>query len=463
MHAPAPHGPIPSPRQLRWHAMEFYGFLHFTVNTFTDREWGYGDESPSVFNPNALDARQWAQTAKDAGMTGLILTAKHHDGFCLWPSRYTEHSIKNCPWKDGKGDVVREFHDACREYGLRMGLYLSPWDRNHAGYGTPEYVTYYHHQLEELLTSYGELFELWFDGANGGDGYYGGARETRKIDRRSYYRFPDIWETVRKHQPNAVMFSDAGPDIRWVGNEAGLAGQTCWGKIDPEGIFVGEVDDLSRLGRGDADGTVWRPAEADVSIRPGWFYHPHEEPHALQQLLGIYDFSVCRGSNLLLNLPPDRRGLIPEEDVARLREFRQVLDERYANDVAAGKPASADHVRGHAPAFAAGNVTDGSPETYWAADDDVRQAEVIVDFSATPAVVSGVRVEEFLPLGQRIERFAIDIDMSGQWMEMAVGTTIGARRIIHFPRVWARRARLRILDAQACPTIVRFSVYADKE
>jgi alpha-L-fucosidase len=436
--------------------MEFYGFLHFTVNTFTDREWGYGDENPAVFDPTELDARQWARTAHEAGMTGLILTAKHHDGFCLWPSKYTGHSVKNSPWKGGKGDVLRELREACDEFGLKMGLYLSPWDRNHAGYGTPEYVTYYRNQLDELLTGYGELFEIWFDGANGGDGYYGGARETRRIDRRTYYDFPVLWEMVRARQPQAVMFSDAGPDIRWVGNESGLAGYTCWAKIDPEGIFVGEVDDLSRLGRGDADGAAWRPAEVDVSIRPGWFYHPHEAPRSLDELLDIYFASVGHGTCLLFNLPPDRRGLIPAEDVARLREFRAALDAIFRQDVAAGKPATASNTRG--PKFAADCVTDGDPDTCWAAEDDVREASVTVDLGE-PARIHAVRLEEFIPLGQRIESFALDVQRGGQWLELAVGTTIGPQRILRFPAIDCQQVRLRILKSQACPTLRRFSVY----
>ncbi|MHB9109639.1 MAG: alpha-L-fucosidase [Armatimonadota bacterium] len=456
MHAPAPHDPVPSARQLRWHAMEFYGFLHFTVNTFTDKEWGYGDESPAVFNPTALDARQWARTAKEAGMTGLILTAKHHDGFCLWPSKFTEHSIKNSPWKGGNGDVVRELREACNEFGLKMGLYLSPWDRNHAAYGSPEYVAYYRNQLNELLTGYGELFEIWFDGANGGDGFYGGARETRRIDRRTYYDFPILWQMVRERQPNAVMFSDAGPDIRWVGNESGLAGFTCWSKIDPEGIFVGEVDDLSRLGRGDADGSVWRPAEVDVSIRPGWFHHPHEAPRSLEELLTIYFASVGHGTCLLVNLPPDRRGLIPEDDVARLREFRAALDAIFRQDAAAGKPATASNTRG--PEFAADCVTDGDMNTYWAAEDDVREASVTVDLEET-ARIHAVRVEEFIPLGQRVESFALDVQRGGQWLELAVGTTIGPQRILRFPAIDCQQVRLRIQQAQACPTLARLSVY----
>jgi len=437
--------------------MEFYGFLHFTVNTFTDKEWGYGDESPAVFNPTALDARQWAQVARDAGMTGLILTAKHHDGFCLWPSKFTEHSVKNSPWLGGKGDVLHVLREACDEFGLKMGLYLSPWDRNHAGYGTPEYVAYYRNQLDELLTHYGELFEIWFDGANGGDGYYGGARETRTIDRRTYYNYPALWEMVRERQPGAVIFSDAGPDIRWVGNESGYAGFTCWAKIDPEGIFVGEVDDLSRLGRGDADGTVWRPAEVDVSIRPGWFHHPHEAPRPLDELLNIYFASVGHGTCLLLNLPPDRRGLIPEEDVARLREFRVALDTIFRQDVAAGKTAAASSTRG--PEFAADRITDGDPATYWAAEDDVREASVTVDLGESTRI-HAVRLEEFISLGQRIASFALDVERWGQWLEMAVGTTIGPRRLLRFPAIDCRQVRVRILKAQACPTLGRFSVYS---
>lgn len=219
---------MPSHRQLMWHEMEYYGFIHFNMNTFTNMEWGMGNESPESFNPTELDARQWARVAKEAGMKGIILTAKHHDGFCLWPSAYTEHSVKNAPWKNGKGDVVRELADACREYGLKMGVYLSPWDRNHSAYGSPEYVTYFHNQLKELLTNYGDIFEVWFDGANGGSGYYGGANETRKIDNKTYYQWDEVTRIVRELQPNAVIFGDGGPDVRWVGNEEGWANETNW-------------------------------------------------------------------------------------------------------------------------------------------------------------------------------------------------------------------------------------------
>ncbi|OPZ87862.1 MAG: Alpha-L-fucosidase [bacterium ADurb.Bin429] len=458
MQPPVPHLPVPSERQLRWHDLEFYGFLHFTVNTFTDKEWGYGDESPGVFNPTALDARQWARTAREAGMRGLILTAKHHDGFCLWPSRYTEHSVKNCPWKGGNGDVVREFVDACAEFDLQAGLYLSPWDRNHAEYGRPAYVEYYRNQLEELLTQYGEIFEVWFDGANGGDGYYGGARETRRIDAQTYYNFPALWALVRELQPNAILFSDAGPDIRWVGNEAGYASATCWAKMHPGGIAPGKVDDLNRLGWGEADGTEWRPAEVDVSIRPGWFHHPHEAPRPLDELFAINDASIGRGCCLLLNLPPDRRGLIPDDDIARLREYRAALDARYGHDAAAGKPAAASETRGDAPVFAAANVTDGNTDTYWTVNDDTRAATLTVDLGE-PTRVTAIRLEEYLPLGQRVEAFSVELRVWDQWLETAVGTTIGPRRLLTFPALKTDQVRIRIHRAQACPTLKRVSVY----
>lgn len=459
MQPPAPHLPVPSPRQLRWHDLEFYGFLHFTVNTFTDKEWGYGDESPSVFNPTALDARQWARAAQEAGMRGLILTAKHHDGFCLWPSRYTEHSVKHSPWKDGKGDVVREFVDACAEFGLHAGLYLSPWDRNHVEYGRSAYVDYYRRQLEELLTQYGELFEVWFDGANGGDGYYGGAREARKIDAQTYYGFPELWAMVRRHQPNAILFSDAGPDIRWIGNESGYAPATCWAKMHAHGISPGQVDDINRMGRGEADGTEWRPAEVDVSLRHGWFYHDAEQPRPLDELLAIYNASVARGCCLLFNLPPDKRGLLPDADIARLREFRAALDARFAREVAAGTTVTASETRGDDPAFAAGNVTDGNPDSYWTVNDDTCACDIVIDLGE-PTRIDTIRIEEYLPLGQRVEAFAVDVAVWDQWLETAVGTTIGARRILTFPTITTQRVRVRILAAQACPALRRVAVYA---
>ncbi|HEX2951113.1 MAG TPA: alpha-L-fucosidase, partial [Armatimonadota bacterium] len=399
MTAPAPFGPQPSARQLAWHRMEMYGFIHFTVNTFTGLQWGYGDEDPSIFNPRKLDARQWVRVARDAGLSGLILTAKHHDGFCLWPSAFTEHSVKNAPWKDGKGDVVQEFYEACQEYGLRMGIYLSPWDRNHAEYGREGYVNYYRQQLQELLNRYpGELFEMWFDGANGGDGYYGGTRETRTIDRKHYYRMPELYDIVRDLQPDACIFSDAGPDIRWVGNEQGRASHTCWARINPEGIYLGDVDQPQRLGCGEADGSCYRPAEVDVSLRPSWFFDPKEQAHSLDELLEIYFSSIGCGCGLNLNLPPNPDGLIADEDVQRLREFRAALDALFAHDIAAGKPVTASNVRDNAPEFSANQLTDGDYHSYWATDDDVCEAALTVNFGQVQRVGT-VRLEEYIELG----------------------------------------------------------------
>ena len=250
---PEPFGPVPSERQLAWHQLEYYMFVHFTVNTFTGKEWGYGDEKESVFNPSAMDCRQWARVAKDAGMKGIIITAKHHDGFCLWPSEFTEHSVKNSVWRNGSGDVLKDLRAACDEFGLKMGVYLSPWDRNSAVYGTPEYLVYYRNQLRELLTDYGDIFEVWFDGANGGDGYYGGARETRRIDNKTYYDWPNTHKIVRELQPGAVMFSDAGPDVRWVGNESGMGSLTNWCLLKREELWPG--GNFARiLGEGQEDG-----------------------------------------------------------------------------------------------------------------------------------------------------------------------------------------------------------------
>ncbi len=296
---------LPSPEQLAYQQMEMVGFIHFTVNTFTDKEWGYGDEDPAVFNPTALDAEQWVLAAKAGGMKQLILTAKHHDGFCLWPSEYTEHSVKASPYKDGKGDIVREFVDACRKHGLKVGLYLSPWDRNHKDYGNQEYIIYYRNQLRELLTNYGEINEIWFDGANGGDGYYGGDNCERHVDKLTYYDWPNTIQLVKELQPGIKIFSDAGPDIRWVGNEHGFAGETFWSTISTENLVIG-ASDPAYLNRGDPMGDQWIIGQCDVSIRPGWFYHASEDSlvKSPQELVDIYYKSVGRNGVLLLNCPP---------------------------------------------------------------------------------------------------------------------------------------------------------------
>ncbi|HEX6738019.1 MAG TPA: alpha-L-fucosidase [Vicinamibacteria bacterium] len=461
---PAPHGPVPSERQLRWHEMEFYGFLHFTVNTFTDKEWGYGDESPALFDPTDFDADQIVRTAREAGMKGLILTCKHHDGFCLWPSKHTAHSVKASPWRGGKGDVVREISDACRRHGLRFGIYLSPWDRNHAQYGRPEYVAYFRDQLRELLTGYGDIFEIFFDGANGGDGYYGGARETRRIDRETYYDWPTTWRLVRELQPGAVMFSDAGPDVRWVGNEKGIAGETCWATSN-SGDFVPGRADTERLNRGDRPGTHWAPAECDVSIRPGWFHHASEDGQvrSARNLVDLYYSSVGRGASLLLNLPPDRRGRIPDADVSALREFRRILDATFGQDLASGARVTASNVRGGADRrFAAQHLVDGLRNTYWATDDAVTTPQVTLDLGRE-VTFNVVRLREHLPLGQRVEAVALDRWRDGRWQEFASATSVGSCRLVRTGRITTSKVRLRVTRAAASPAVSELGIFLEPE
>lgn len=458
---PAPFGPVPSERQLQWHELEFYGFLHFTVNTFTDKEWGFGDEDPSVFNPTAFDAGQIAETAAKGGMAGLILTCKHHDGFCLWPSRFTGHSVKNSAWQGGRGDVVRDISAACRAQGLKFGVYLSPWDRNHAEYGRSAYIRYYREQLRELLTGYGPIFEVWFDGANGGDGFYGGARERREIDRRTYYDWETTRGIVRELQPGACMFSDAGPDIRWSGNEEGIAGDPCWHTLDPAPFMPGDADS-SALNSGHRSGPAWLPAECDVSIRPGWFYHANEDGRVRQpeNLLDLYFKSVGRGASLLLNLPPDRRGLIHENDVSSLMGFRRRLSAIFGTDLARACRAAAGDIRGNDPRFGPGCLVDGNPGTYWATDDGAEKPEAVLEFPK-PITFNVVRLREFLPLGQRVDRFAIDVDAGGQWQEYANGTAIGNRRLVRGASRATRRVRLRIPEFRACPAISEMALFLD--
>ncbi len=453
---PSSFGAVPSERQLEWHRMKYYAFIHFGPNTFTDKEWGYGDEPESVFNPTQLDCRQWARAAKEAGMEGIILTAKHHDGFCLWPSKYTEHSVKNSPWKNGQGDVVRELRDACDEYGLKLGLYLSPWDRNHPAYGTPEYIDYYRNQLRELLTNYGDIFEVWFDGANGGDGYYGGSREIRRIDNRRYYDWDHTRSIVRKLQPDACMFSDGGPDIRWIGNERGYAGETNWSTVK-RGIFYPGVPDVNdQLQAGHEDGELWIPAEVNTSIRPGWFYHQSEDDKvkSLEQLVENWYHSVGMNGNFLLNLPPDKRGLIHENDVRRLKELKEYLDEAFSRDLAAATTVTASNIRGNEEDFAASMTIDRNPETYWATDDSVKEASLTLSFGASTEI-NAILLSEYIPLGQRVISFSVAGETGNQ---IAAGTTIGNRRIIRFAPIVTRKLTIT-LHSKACPTISAIEAY----
>ncbi|MEO5682156.1 MAG: alpha-L-fucosidase [Chitinophagaceae bacterium] len=452
--------PVPTAAQLAWHKMETNAFVHFTTNTFTGLEWGNGDEKESIFNPTAVDAGQWAKTLKETGFKTMILTCKHHDGFCLWPSKYTEHSIKNSPYKNGKGDIVREASDACKKYGLKFGVYLSPWDRNQASYGKPEYLTYYRNQLKELFTSYGPVVEMWFDGANGGSGYYGGANETRKINGATYYDWPATLDLVRKMQPNVIFFSDAGPGVRWVGNERGLAGETNWNTITADTLFAGKAGIEKLLNTGSPDGKHWIPAETDVSIRPGWFYHVAEDARVKtpQQLFDIYLTSVGRGSTLLLNIPPDQRGLFNEIDVQSLKGFKELLDKTFADNLAKAASVTASNYRGRTKEYAASNITDGKENTYWATNDGITTGSVEISL-AKPGIVQYVVLQEYIALGQRVAAFSVDIWKDNAWQPVASATTIGYKRILKLAPVETSKIRINITASKACPVISNVEVY----
>lgn len=455
---PAPVYPIPSERQLAWHDLEYYGFVHFNMNTFSDMEWGMGDEDPADFNPTALDTRQWAKVAKEAGMKGIIITAKHHDGFCLWPSAYTEHSVKNSPWKDGEGDLIQELREACDEFGLEMGIYYSPWDRNHADYGTPAYITYMRNQLTELLTNYGEIFEVWFDGANGGTGYYGGANENRYVDKLTYYDWPNIYALVRELQPGAVLFSDGGPDVRWVGNEEGFAYETTWGNLMRDSVYAGMPEYPEKYASGQEDGTHWVPAEADVSIRPGWYYHEYEDHKVktLPQLLDIYYNSIGRNAALLINFPVDRRGLIHEKDVEQIMKLSTKIKEDFAVDLAQKAKLSATNERGRG--FEIKQVLNKDKNKYWAAEDGVIHNEIIIQFPQLQSI-NRFMVQEHIALGQRVKAFTLEAKTEKGWELIHNGTTIGAKRILRFENVDTDALRFTITDAKASPTISRIGVY----
>jgi alpha-L-fucosidase len=358
---------------------------------------------------------------------------------------------------------VRAISDACHKYGLKFGVYLSPWDRNRADYGTPEYILHYRNQLRELLTQYGPISEVWLDGANGGDGYYGGARETRTIDRKTYYDWPGTIRIIRDLQPGACVFSDAGPDIRWVGNERGIAGETCWATLDRRDFAPGDADS-ARLNRGDHPGTDWVPAECDVSIRPGWFYHASEDGAVKtpQELAKLYFDSVGRGAGLLLNLPPDQRGQIADADVKALRGFRKILDDTFGDDLARGATVTASNIRGGDTEFAAANVIAGKPDTYWTTDDGVTNAEVTLTF-AQPVTFNVVRLREYLPLGQRVEGFALDTWQQGQWVQFATGTTIGNCRLVQGQEATTDKVRVRITGSPVCPVISEVGLFEERE
>lgn len=445
--------PKPTDLQMRWQKMETIAFVHFSVNTFTDMEWGYGNESPQLFNPTALDCEQWVKICKDAGLKGVILTAKHHDGFCLWPSAYTEHSVKNSPWKNGQGDVVREFAEACKKHGLKMGLYLSPWDCNHPDYGKPEYNQYFKNQLTELLSNYGELFEIWFDGANGGRGYYGtDSLHTRKIDK-DYYDWQGFIDIVRELQPNCIVHGGGLPDIRWVGNEEGHAGKKHWSTLLPKDQFSKDKSLPAQLNEGHENGTRWLPSETDVSVRPGWYYHASEDHQmkSLPRLMDIYYESVGRNSLLLLNLTPDKRGLVHPIDSLRLLEWKRQLDLDFKENLVTSKCRfSSNNKKKLKKAF------DNNYDSYWKGNEENSFLEI--DFQK-PVTMNRLLIQEYIPEGQRVKSFRVDYLNDNEWVELAKETTIGYKRILRFLPITTQKVRISFEETLAPVMITKVAAY----
>lgn len=466
---PKPYGALPNEAQLNWHEMEMYCIIHFGVDTYTNKEWGYGDENPAIVNPSNFDAMQIVGAAKAGGFKGVVIVAKHHDGLCLWPTKTTEHNISKSPWKNGKGDMVKAYQLACNKLGMKLGLYCSPWDRNNASYGTPEYVRLYRNQLKELYTNYGPIFISWHDGANGGDGYYGGKREERKIDRTSYYGWDTTWAMIRKWQPGAAIFGDIGPDIRWVGNEEGEAGQTCWATYSPRAPDEGKKPSNGyskywEATEGTKNGAYWMPAECDVPLRPGWFYHQaqDEQVKSPYELLELYYKSVGRGAGLDLGLSPDKRGMLNERDVASLKKFGELLRQTFAVNLASGARLTASNIRGNnAPKFGPAHLLDNNRYSYWATNDNMTTAQLVVDLHQQKTF-NVIHLRENIKLGQRITSFAIDAFKAGKWVEIASATSIGANRLIRLSQnISTHKLRLRITGADACIALSDFGLFKE--
>lgn len=465
--APDPFGALPSERQLRWHEMETYCLIHYTPTTFQNKEWGYGDAEPGIFNPSKFDAKQIASAAKTGGFKGLISVAKHHDGFCLWPTATTSYSVASSPWLDGNGDMVKEFMRASREVGLAFGVYLSAWDRNDTRYGTEEYVKAYQDQLRELMTNYGPLFTSWHDGANGGDGYYGGRKEKRTVNRTTYYKWDEeTWPIVREKQPMAMIFSDVGPDMRWVGNEKGFADDTSWATFTPLGIEgrkpVPGDSDYSISPSGVRNGEFWIPAECDVPQRPGWFYHEDQNDAVKtpNQLFEIYLKSVGRGANMNLGLAPMPEGYLHQNDVKSLAAFGRKLEKTFAVNLAKGAEIKASNVRANSDVFSPLNLLDDDRYTYYASDDQIHNPVLEVSLEKEQEF-DIIRLRENIKLGQRIDSVKIEVEEDGRWNILARATSIGSTRLIKLdqPAV-ARRIKLTIY-APVAPALSDFALYKE--
>ncbi len=407
-------GPTPTKQQLAWHEKEFYLFMHFGPNTFTNLEWGKGSEDPNVFNPTAIDCNQWASIAKASGAKGIIITAKHHDGFSLWPSKFSKHTVRESKWMNGKGDVIKMLSEACKKAGIEMGVYISPWDRNHPQYGTEAYNDIYIQTMKELLTGYGNLTELWWDGANG-EGPNG---------KKQVYDFTRFKDSAMSYQPNILIFSDIGPHIRWVGNENGLINETNWNLLDTAGFKRGEGAPANdTLNRGNFNGKNWIGAEADVSIRKGWFYHEEEDSTVKsgKTLFNLYLNSVGHGGNLLLNVPPNRKGLIAPQDSAALMDFRKIREAAFKTNL-----------------FKSAITKNNKNEI------DITTAALVT--------INSIQLQEQIKFGQRVIRFEIYAgDKEADMKKIASSTTIGRKKIIQFPSVTAKHFKVKITETKASP------------
>jgi alpha-L-fucosidase len=454
---PAAYGATPSKAQLQWHDVDYYGMICISTITYTDKEWGYGDESAELFNPTQFDAKEIVATMKEAGMKGVLLVAKHHGGFCLWPTATTDYSVKSSPWRNGKGDMVREFADAAREAGLKFGVYNSPWDRNDADYGKPEYLKHFREQLRELHTNYGDIFISWYDGANGGDGYYGGAREKRKLDLEDYYDWKNTFAMVRKWQPLAAIFNGPDADVRWVGNERGFANDTCWATYDS----TAKGETRWNLQHGQRNGRSWMPAECDVPIRSGWFYHESQNGQVKtpKQLFDLYFLSVGRGQALDIGLAPDKSGRFHPNDVKSLIGMGDLLKKTFTTNLVSDALVEVNQTRGESNKFSATNLADNDKKTYWCTDDSVTEGEITFEWKQ-PQTFNIVSLREYLPLGQRIDSISVEIFTQEQWQPFAKATSIGANRLLRSELVEASKIRIHTYGP-VCPALSEIGVYRE--
>ena len=439
--------PLPSRQQLAWHDMEFYFFMHFGPNTFTDKEWGHGDEPEEIFNPAQLDCRQWVKVAKESGAKGIIITAKHHDGFCLWPSKYSTHTVRESKWKEGKGDVLKELSQACKEQGLKFGVYISPWDRNHPDYGTEKYNDVFVNMMKELFTNYGPIWELWWDGANG-EGPNG---------KKQVYDWRRFENTVRQLSPTTVIFSDIGPDIRWVGNESGIAGKTNWNYLDTAGYKRGlGAPANDTLQQGNVLGKNWIPAECDVSIRPGWFWHANEDTQVKspERLFDLYLKSVGRGANLLLNVPPDNRGLIHENDVEALIGFKKLRDENFGTNLLKQANSYWEFLEDDMmPDSLHVRAISLSPKIY-----SINVQNFVVQLQQ-PAKINCIVLREAIHLGQTIRKFRVIMYNKDKVVKEIAGTTVGRKRILTFPTSTITSFKVFLEDAKGNDNISGVAAY----